>query len=127
MFSFDFYLMIFLGILVCISMVWSSLTNLERMLMKYYPKNGSAGENRAVYLMKNESYVHHKKRWGKIYISMIPVYVISYILIAITMDNLLIAFLGGLTVLFVCYGIMSNKELVDRKKLIKEIEQNVLC
>lgn len=108
-------------------MVWSSLVNLERILMKYYPKNGIAGENRAVYLMKNESYVQHKKRWRKIYISLIPVYVISYILIAITMDNLLIAFLGGLTVLFVCYGIMSNKELVDRKMLIKEIEQNVLC
>lgn len=117
---FTFFAVLILGIILLIIVSIISFVDFLCLLSKIIPLKMPSDFKKHKEFVSSDSYHMHKRKWIKIFAFVSVPYAITYCLISILFDSILIGFYSALVVSIIYLGITSNIEHKQKKALISK-------
>lgn len=115
----EFFVLMILGVMTYIFLVWVSFTDFVGIALKLLPLKIPKGYEEIKRIRCSNKFKEHKKRWVKKYVVLMVVYIITYYLITIAINDYGYGFLISFVMLVVVFAILNNIEHRQRNKLAK--------
>ena len=117
----EFWFLMILGIMTYVFFVWVSFTDFVGSTLKLLPLNVPNGYEEVKKIRCSEQFKKHKKRWIKKYMFLLGVFIITYSLITIALNDWGTGFLISFIMLVLVFAILHNNEYNQRNKLIEQL------
>ena len=100
-------------------MVWSVFGNPAGGLVKMFPDKKPSDYDEFIRKRSTEQFKKHKKKWTKKFLLIALGSLISSMIIAVIIKDMLIAYIANLVIVSIWSGRVRNKEMQERRNLNK--------
>ena len=113
-----YLIMMFLSIALYLIFIWVNFADLERSLFKSVPLKKMQGEYDEMKKIRNSSqFKTHRRKWIRIYLLLVVIYVIDYIAIAVFTKSSSGAFLIAFLLSIFNFGLANDIEGRQRRSI----------
>ena len=116
-----FFIVLVWGLTLCAVSVWLSYVDFLKLLLKILPLKEPKDYKKYRKLRDSVQYKRHVKKWRRNYMFFLSVYILSYVIIVLITNNILVGFLLSLFIYAIFVGIVGNIEIKQRKRIEKEV------
>jgi len=115
-------IVMFLGVLVYLVVIWANFADFVGILFKFLPlKKVPRGYDEMKKVRNSTQFKGHKKRWIRIYLSLIIVYIICYFVVSIYIKSYVIGFYVALILVGICFAVANGIEGKQRRSIEKQV------